>query len=141
MSEFDNAIFQLKNIASGGSIVNPQQLVERRVLQLMVEFPSMGDADVALLARDEILNLAGDERALLRWATEETVARLRRTLMLNAMRGHHRQMMPPPEPPRRAQQVVAAAASDGALEAVAKAITISAIVAVALGLFYAACAS
>lgn len=99
MRDVDDALFHLKNFARRGQAIDPQRAVEARVVALMFEFPTMSDADVATLARDEVLNAAGHEPALLRWATEETVARMRRTIVLDALRGPPMALAPPQPPP------------------------------------------
>jgi len=93
MGDFNDALFQLKTLASGAGVVNAQKLVEGRILALMAEFPTLADSDVATLTRDEILNAVGEEPALLKWATDGTVARLRRTLMLAALRREQAQAL------------------------------------------------
>lgn len=106
MSDLNDALFHLKSLARGGNIVNPQQAVERRMLHFMAEFPDLVDEGVATLARDEILNLAGNEPALLRWATPETAARLRRTILLEVLRQQQRALEPPrPTSPSQVRRV------------------------------------
>jgi hypothetical protein len=58
---------------------------ERRALELLEEFPEMTDLDVGTLLNDEAVNkrLGGE---WLRWATPETVGRMRRTVMVARLR-------------------------------------------------------
>ncbi len=60
--------------------------VERRLLQLVVEFPEMYDADIAMILRDELQNAHEPRAEFYQWATPETVGRIRRTLLLQIAR-------------------------------------------------------
>lgn len=86
MVAIDDAFWSLKNLVLNGVHVNPQQVVEHRTWSLMCEFRELSDQDIATLVRDEILNARGEDNALLRWATPETVARLRRTALVELVR-------------------------------------------------------
>ena len=57
-----------------------QDAVEALTLELLVEYGKLDDAGVAQLVRDELLNRRWADSATMAWATEETVARMRRTL-------------------------------------------------------------
>lgn len=63
-----------------------QTLSERRALELIVEFPQLSDVDIATLMRDELLNMRSRDQRYFAWATPETVGRMRRTLVIEAVR-------------------------------------------------------
>jgi hypothetical protein len=66
---------------------NVQRTVELRILHIMAEFPELTDESVAVLMRDELVNTHVREEAPYRWATPDTVARLRRNVGLHVLRG------------------------------------------------------
>ncbi|MBS2020460.1 MAG: hypothetical protein JST00_46815 [Deltaproteobacteria bacterium] len=89
MSAFDDALRALGRTVGGlsaafrsGAASVPQARVEERLFALMVEFPQLPDEQIALFARDEIIAHQGNDPAFLEWATAETVARIRRTVLL-----------------------------------------------------------
>lgn len=111
--------------------VHSQNAVERRIFELMHEFPAMTDAQIATLVRDELLNARIHDPKMHSWANEETVARLRRTIFLELARRERDASLsaspekaPPPEketrkksapkttprlpPPKKAAEVVRA---------------------------------
>lgn len=58
-----------------------QDVVERLAVALMVQYPSASDAEIAQLIRDELLNKRKREPLLFKWASVETVGRMRRTIV------------------------------------------------------------
>lgn len=59
---------------------------EQRALHLLAEFPSLSDEEIATLMRDELLNMRSTERGYFEWATPATVGRMRRTVVVEAVR-------------------------------------------------------
>lgn len=59
---------------------------ERRALELLVEFPEATDDFIAQLMRDELMNMRSQHREYYDWATPDTVGRMRRTLVVEAVR-------------------------------------------------------
>ena len=89
MSGFDDALRALGRTVGGisaafrsGAASVPQARVEERLFALMVEFPQLPDDQIALFARDEIIARQGNDPAFLEWATADTVARIRRMVLL-----------------------------------------------------------
>jgi hypothetical protein len=60
--------------------------VEERIVALMGEFPNIDDESIAQLVRDELFNARILDKVYLAWATSETVGRVRRTLVVSAIR-------------------------------------------------------
>ncbi len=109
MAGIDDAFWSLKNLVLNGVHVNPQHVVEHRTWSLMSEFPELPDHDIATLVRDEIINARGDDQALLKWATADTVARLRRTVAVQLVR---REREFEAAAPRAAEEQAARAAAE-----------------------------
>lgn len=61
-------------------------LIDRQLVGLIEEFPALNNEQIATLARDEMLNVRISNRDALTYASEETVGRLRRTLVVQAGR-------------------------------------------------------
>lgn len=61
-------------------------MTERRAAELMVEFPQFTDANIVQLLRDELISRGSAQPTWLEWATEETVARVRRNVVLTVIR-------------------------------------------------------
>ncbi len=92
-SSFDDAVRALGEAIGGiavsfksGTSSAAQARVEERLLQVMCEFTDAPDDAVALLVRDEIINTQGMNHALLQWATADSVARIRRSILVAHMR-------------------------------------------------------
>jgi hypothetical protein len=54
-----------------------QTAVERRCLDLMVQFPKASDEEIAQLIRDDLVNRRVRYVELFKWASAETVGRVR----------------------------------------------------------------
>ncbi len=65
-------------------------LVERRLVELLAEFPTLSDEDVTQLMLDELVNKRVEEREFFKWATVATTARLRRTIVVETLRASRR---------------------------------------------------
>lgn len=65
-------------------------LVERRLVELLEEFPALTDEDVTQLMLDELVNKRVKEREFFKWATVATTARLRRTIVVETLRASRR---------------------------------------------------
>lgn len=63
-----------------------QTFMERRAVELLVEFPALDDAELAKLLHDELVNNRVTEAEFFRWANDATVGRMRRTLLVEAAR-------------------------------------------------------
>lgn len=63
-----------------------QDQSEQRALELMGEFPRLGDDEIATIMRDELSNRRCRDQRYYAWATVETVARMRRTVLVELMR-------------------------------------------------------
>lgn len=61
-------------------------LTERRALQMLAEFPNLSDHEIAVLMHDELMNNRTGEQEWFRWATAETVGRMRRTILVEIAR-------------------------------------------------------
>ncbi len=59
---------------------------EIRAVELMIEFPTLSDDEIATLMRDELINRRSREPRYFEWATTETVARMRRTIIVEHVR-------------------------------------------------------
>lgn len=59
---------------------------ERRAIELLLEFPNLDDSEVAMLMRDELMNMRTPHREYYAWATPETVGRMRRTILVEVAR-------------------------------------------------------
>ncbi len=59
---------------------------EKRALDLLLEFPTLTDQDIANLMRDELMNMRTPHREYYAWATADTVGRVRRTLLVTYVR-------------------------------------------------------
>jgi hypothetical protein len=59
---------------------------EKRALDLIAEFPDINDEGLALMMRDELMNNRIQGQEWYRWATPDTVARMRRTLAVTIER-------------------------------------------------------
>jgi hypothetical protein len=59
---------------------------EKKALALAVEFPQLSDEEIALLMRDELINMRTPHVEYFNWAVPETVGRMRRTLLVEAVR-------------------------------------------------------
>lgn len=68
-----------------------QTHVERRVLHLMQELPHLDDDELALLVHDELVTGRVRDAEYYRWATAQTVGRIRRLVLLEAGREAIRQ--------------------------------------------------
>jgi|HubBroStandDraft_6_1064221.scaffolds.fasta_scaffold1185382_2 hypothetical protein len=58
-----------------------QDVIERLAVGLMVQYPSANDTEIAQLIRDDLLNNRKREPLLFKWASVETVGRMRRTIV------------------------------------------------------------
>jgi len=67
-------------------------LVERRAVDLMFEFPQATDEEISILLRDELDNHRVEEREAFEFATRATVSRMRRTVVLNAVRESRKEL-------------------------------------------------
>lgn len=73
-----------------------RSIVERRIIELFMEFPDRDPDAIALLVHDELVNDRRKDPELFRWATAETARRLHRTAAIEAERATRR------DPGRRA---------------------------------------
>ena len=62
-----------------------QDAIERLAVALMLKYPSTSDTEIAQLIRDDLLNQRTREPMLFKWASVETVARMRRTIVREVM--------------------------------------------------------
>jgi hypothetical protein len=76
-------------------------LVERRAVDLMFEFPDATDEDIATLLRDELDNHRVEEREAFEFATRATVSRMRRTIVLSAVRESRKELEGASSPGRK----------------------------------------
>lgn len=60
--------------------------MEKRTIELLMEFSSLDDSDVALLLHDELVNARVSDPAYFAWANAAHVGRIRRTLLVEAAR-------------------------------------------------------
>lgn len=58
---------------------------EKRAVDLIFEFPALDDREIALLMRDELMNRRA-EPIWFSWVNEETVGRMRRTILVEYAR-------------------------------------------------------
>lgn len=58
---------------------------EKRAVDLIFEFPALDDREIALLMRDELMNRRA-EPIWFSWVNEETVGRMRRTILVEYSR-------------------------------------------------------
>lgn len=63
-----------------------RQAVEALMLDLMVEFPDVGDAGIVQLTHDRLVNHRIQTRAAYEWCTVETAGRMRRGLAVAVAR-------------------------------------------------------
>ena len=61
-------------------------LVERRIVELLEEFPKLTDEDITQLMLDELVNKRVGHREFFKWTT----ARLRRTIVVETLRASRR---------------------------------------------------
>lgn len=59
---------------------------ERRAAELIAEFPTLGDIEIATLMHDELTNMRSPHRVFYDWAHPANVARIRRTMAVQAIR-------------------------------------------------------
>lgn len=59
---------------------------ERRAAELITEFPTLGDLEIATLMHDELVNMRSPHRAYYAWVVPANVARVRRTIAIAALR-------------------------------------------------------
>ena len=70
-----------------------QLLVEKRFIDLMIEFPELDDLALATVMRDELQNKRITDGEFFRWATTETAGRIRRTLTIAAARAERKKSL------------------------------------------------
>lgn len=53
---------------------------------MLAEFPNLSDHEIAVLMHDELMNNRTTEPEWFRWATADTVGRMRRTILVHIAR-------------------------------------------------------
>lgn len=79
-----------------------QDLIDRRALDLLGEFPQASDEEIATLISDELTNKRVESREMYELASVATVARIRRTAILAHVRSEKKKAMKASKGKRRA---------------------------------------